>query len=48
MQKSKRMIEIIKLNKWFSQFHVLKDIDLKIADGENWWSAAPLGQENQR
>ena len=43
MQKSKRMIEIIKLNKWFSQFHVLKDIDLKIADGEKLVVCGPSG-----
>ncbi|MFT6092061.1 MAG: general L-amino acid transport system ATP-binding protein [Sulfitobacter sp.] len=43
MQKNKRMIEIIKLNKWFGQFHVLKDIDLQVADGEKLVVCGPSG-----
>jgi general L-amino acid transport system ATP-binding protein len=43
MQPNNRMIEIIKLNKWFGQFHVLKDIDLKIADGEKLVVCGPSG-----
>lgn len=43
MQKNTRMIEIIKLNKWFGQFHVLKDIDLKISDGEKLVVCGPSG-----
>lgn len=43
MQKNARMIEIIKLNKWFGQFHVLKDIDLKISDGEKLVVCGPSG-----
>jgi general L-amino acid transport system ATP-binding protein len=43
MKSSKRMIEIIKLNKWFDQFHVLKDIDLQIADGEKLVVCGPSG-----
>jgi general L-amino acid transport system ATP-binding protein len=43
MQKNKRMIKIIKLNKWFGQFHVLKDIDLQVADGEKLVVCGPSG-----
>ena len=42
-QKNQRMIEIVKLNKWFGQFHVLKDIDLEIADGEKLVVCGPSG-----
>ena len=28
------MIEIRGVNKWFGQFHVLKDIDLRVSKGE--------------
>ena len=42
-QKTQRMIEIVKLNKWFGQFHVLKDIDLEIADGEKLVVCGPSG-----
>lgn len=43
MAPSKSMIEIIKLNKWFDQFHVLKDIDLKVADGQKFVICGPSG-----
>ncbi|MEM7530027.1 MAG: amino acid ABC transporter ATP-binding protein [Pseudomonadota bacterium] len=31
---SRKAIEIAGLNKWFGEFHVLKDIDLVVAEGE--------------
>ena len=37
------MIEIIKLNKWFLNFHVLKDIDLTVARGERIVICGPSG-----
>ena len=36
-------IEIIGLNKWFSQFHVLRDIDLKVMRGERIVVCGPSG-----
>jgi ABC-type polar amino acid transport system ATPase subunit len=37
------MIEIIGLNKWYGQFHVLKDINLSIRDGEKFVICGPSG-----
>ncbi len=36
-------IEIIGMNKWFSEFHVLRDIDLKVMKGERIVIAGPSG-----
>ncbi|TVQ30310.1 MAG: amino acid ABC transporter ATP-binding protein [Geminicoccaceae bacterium] len=38
-----RIIEISKLNKWFGQFHVLKDIDLTVYQGERIVVCGPSG-----
>jgi ABC-type polar amino acid transport system ATPase subunit len=43
MNTSNRMIEIAGLNKWFGQFHVLKDINLSIRDGEKFVICGPSG-----
>ncbi|MEM6341014.1 MAG: amino acid ABC transporter ATP-binding protein [Pseudomonadota bacterium] len=43
MTRSKRMIEIVGLNKWFGQFHVLKDIDLTVRDGQKFVICGPSG-----
>ncbi len=43
MAAANRMIEIVKLNKWFDQFHVLKDIDLAVADGQKFVICGPSG-----
>ncbi|HYY39200.1 MAG TPA: ATP-binding cassette domain-containing protein, partial [Xanthobacteraceae bacterium] len=36
-------IEITGLNKWFDQFHVLRDIDLKVMRGERIVVCGPSG-----
>ncbi|MFC6490125.1 amino acid ABC transporter ATP-binding protein [Nitratireductor sp. GCM10026969] len=36
-------IEIIKMNKWFGDFHVLRDIDLKVMGGERIVVCGPSG-----
>ena len=36
-------IEMIGVNKWFGDFHVLKDIDLKVATGERVVICGPSG-----
>ncbi|WP_323009022.1 amino acid ABC transporter ATP-binding protein [Paracoccus sp. (in: a-proteobacteria)] len=36
-------IEIVKLNKWFGTFHVLRDIDLVVSRGERIVIAGPSG-----
>ncbi len=42
-RSSNRIIEINKLNKWFGQFHVLKDIDLTVYQGERIVVCGPSG-----
>ncbi len=42
-KKPQRMIEIVNLNKWFGEFHVLKDINLTIRDGEKLVICGPSG-----
>ena len=37
------MIQIIGMNKWYGQFHVLKDIDLTVARGERIVICGPSG-----
>src|SRR6266511_3998592 len=41
--KTEVAIEIIDLNKWFGQFHVLRDIDLKVMRGERIVICGPSG-----
>jgi general L-amino acid transport system ATP-binding protein len=36
-------IDIIKMNKWFGEFHVLRDIDLRVMRGERIVIAGPSG-----
>jgi len=38
-----KMIDIIKMNKWFGEFHVLKDIDLTVRRGERIVVCGPSG-----
>ncbi len=40
---SELMIEMIKVNKWYGQFHVLKDIDLSVRKGERIVICGPSG-----
>ncbi len=40
---SKKMIELDNLNKWYGEFHVLKDINLKVGEGEIVVVAGPSG-----
>ncbi|MDG4650327.1 amino acid ABC transporter ATP-binding protein [Roseibacterium sp. SDUM158017] len=42
-QGAGKAIEIIKLNKWFGQFHVLKDVDLTVRDREIFVVCGPSG-----
>ncbi len=37
------IIEFVKVNKWFGQFHVLRDIDLSVAAGERIVICGPSG-----
>ena len=41
--KPKKSIEIIGLNKWYGQFHVLKDIHLTINEGDKFVVCGPSG-----
>ena len=41
-------IEITGMNKWYGDFHVLKDIDLKVMRGERIVVAGPSGSGNQQ
>ena len=36
-------VELVGLNKWFGHFHVLKDIDLQVAEGEKVVVCGPSG-----
>ncbi len=36
-------VEIVKLNKWFGDFHVLRDIDLRVVGGERIVICGPSG-----
>ena len=36
-------VEIVKMNKWYGDFHVLRDIDLKVMQGERIVIAGPSG-----
>ena len=29
-----KVIELVKVNKWYDEFHVLKDVDLSVYQGE--------------
>lgn len=40
---SKPMIQLVKVNKWFGEFHVLKDIDLTVYEGERIVICGPSG-----
>ena len=43
MADKKKMIEVINLNKWFGQFHVLKNVNLTVRDGEKYVICGPSG-----
>ena len=38
-----KMIEMRGVNKWFDDFHVLKDIDLTVTKGERFVICGPSG-----
>jgi general L-amino acid transport system ATP-binding protein len=40
---SSPIIEFSKVNKWFGEFHVLRDIDLSVAKGERIVVCGPSG-----
>ncbi len=40
---NERVIEMSRVNKWFGQFHVLKDIDLEVKKGERIVVCGPSG-----
>ena len=35
------MIKLVNVNKFFGNVHVLKDVNLEVAEGENWLSSGP-------
>ncbi|PQZ46614.1 ABC transporter ATP-binding protein, partial [Ochrobactrum sp. MYb14] len=37
------VIQLQRMNKWYGQFHVLKDIDLQVTPGERIVVAGPSG-----
>jgi general L-amino acid transport system ATP-binding protein len=41
--KTDTAIEIIGMNKWYGEFHVLRDINLKVTSGERIVVAGPSG-----
>jgi general L-amino acid transport system ATP-binding protein len=43
MSESDPIIRLAGVNKWFGQFHVLKDVDLEVARGERIVIAGPSG-----
>ena len=43
MQATEPIIEFAKVNKWYGQFHVLRDIDLAVAKGERIVICGPSG-----
>jgi general L-amino acid transport system ATP-binding protein len=43
MSKTEVAVEIIGMNKWFGDFHVLRDINLKVMKGERIVIAGPSG-----
>jgi general L-amino acid transport system ATP-binding protein len=43
VSKTEVAIEIIGMNKWYADFHVLRDIDLKVMKGERIVIAGPSG-----
>ncbi len=42
-QQNQPIIECVDMNKWFDEFHVLKDINLKIKEGEKIVICGPSG-----
>src|SRR5246127_783402 len=42
-RRAETAVEIIAVNKWFGEFHVLRDIDLKVARGERIVICGPSG-----
>ena len=43
MSSAEKMIEIIKMNKWYGDFHVLKDVDMTVEKGERIVVCGPSG-----
>ena len=41
-----QVIQLEKVNKWYDDFHVLKDIDLTVNKGQKFVICGPSGQEN--
>src|SRR6201988_999015 len=41
--RAETAVEIIALNKWFGEFHVLRDINLRVARGERIVICGPSG-----
>lgn len=46
-QQQDYMIQIDNMNKWYGEFHVLKNINLKVTKGEKSLSVALLVQVNR-
>jgi general L-amino acid transport system ATP-binding protein len=43
MPATEPIIEFSKVNKWYGQFHVLRDVDLNVAKGERIVICGPSG-----
>ena len=43
MQATEPIIAFAKVNKWYGEFHVLRDIDLSVAKGERIVICGPSG-----
>ncbi len=43
LSNAQTVIELVKVNKWYGQFHVLTDIDLKVRHGEKIVICGPSG-----
>lgn len=41
------MVELRKVNKWFGEFHVLRDIDLTVKRGERYVVCGPSGSDRK-
>ncbi len=43
MLKTETAVEMVGVNKWYGEFHVLRDINLKVARGEKLVICGPSG-----
>lgn len=48
IDKNEIVVEMNDVNKWYGEFHVLKNVCLRVKKGEKSLCAARQGQANQR